>query len=268
MVARAWTGLLAAAVFVAVLTQLLAPESGLVAVIAGLWLVVGGTLLTTRMSHSESALSALMCAVRTYWGTREAGRNEPLDLHWYLKAAKHFRYGSIWPAEEASQHIKDPLLKKGTRMVLDGFPREQVLLALQRQIAEQRDQFRHPVDLLRAMAGYSPTLGMLGTLLGLVQMLFGLGSGDTGRIGGSMGFAMLTTVYGLVLANLFLKPLASKLEQVGRSRVQRAATEMHAVMMLYERSHPEVIRELMEGSQPVWTAQPKRPSPSLVASRQ
>ncbi len=266
MFSHAWTGLLAALVVAAVLVQLLIPQSGLVAVIAGLWLVVGGTLLTTRLSHSESALLALIFAVKRYWRTREAERSEPLDLHWYLQAANHFRYGNIRPAEEASVRIKDPLLKRGTRMVLDDFPREQVILALQRHIAEERDHFRRPVDLLRAMAGYSPTLGMLGTLLGLVQMLFGLGSGDVDRIGVSMGFAMLTTVYGLVLANLFLKPLASKLEQVGRRRVKRGATEMQAVLMLYERAHPAVIRELMETEPSVWEEPPNRSTLSLAAA--
>jgi chemotaxis protein MotA len=266
--ARAWTGLLAIIVFGAVSIQLLAPGSGVVAVIAGIWLVVGGTLLTTRLSHSESTLMALTYAVRTYWRDREAGCSEPVDPRWFLEAANHFRYGKIWPAEQCASRIEGPLLRRGTQMVLDGFPREQVTLALQRQIAEERDHFRQPVDLLRAMAGYSPTLGMLGTLLGMVQMLFGLGSGDLDRIGVSMGFAMLTTVYGLVLANLLLKPLASKLEQIGRLRTKQRAAEMQAVMMLYERSHAAVIRELMDDGHQEWTAPPKRSSLTLAASMQ
>ncbi|NNC64428.1 MAG: hypothetical protein HKN84_06555 [Gammaproteobacteria bacterium] len=209
---------------------------------------------------------ALRYAIRAYWRVSEGNRSESLDLQWFLKAANHFRYGSIRPAEDVARRIEEPLLRRGTQMVLDGFPREQVALALQRQIAEERDHFRCPVDLLRAMAGYSPTLGMLGTLLGLVQMLFGLGSGDVERIGVSMGFAMLTTVYGLVLANLLLKPLASKLEQIGRQRTKQRATEMQAVMMLYDRSHAEVIRELMEGGNQVWTLPAKRSSLNLAAS--
>ncbi len=260
MLARAWTGLLAIAVLGAVSLQLLAPGSGFIAIFAGIWLVVGGTLLTARLSHSQPALLALKRAVTTFWHSRESIQNEPVDLQWFLKAANFFRYGNIRPAEDAARRIAEPFLRRGTQMVLDGFPREQVTLALQRQIAEERDRARHPVELLRAMAGYSPTLGMLGTLLGLVQMLFGLGSGDMDSIGSSMGFAMLTTVYGLVLANLLLKPLASKLEHCGRRHTATSAAQMQAIMMLYDRPHAEVIREVMDD------LRPKPPAPTASAA--
>ena len=58
--------------------------------------------------------------------------------------------------------------------MLDGLQRPQLVLALQRQIVEERERLAAPVELLRAMAGYAPTLGMLGTLLGLSHMLFGV----------------------------------------------------------------------------------------------
>ena len=250
MLARGWTGLLAVAVAGAVSLQVFAPGSGLIAVFAGIWLVLGGTLLTARLSHSPAALRALSAAVVDFWKTRDHRDPEPVDLQWFLKAANHYRYGNILPAEEATKRIAAPFLRRGTQMVLDAFPRDQVTLALQRQIGEERDQRRGPVELLRAMAGYAPTLGMLGTLLGLVQMLFGLGSGDVDRIGASMGFAMLTTVYGLVLANLLLKPLASKLEQIGRRTTSQSAAQLQAVLLLYDRPHAEIIREVMDEMRP------------------
>ncbi|MET0091685.1 MAG: MotA/TolQ/ExbB proton channel family protein [Candidatus Thiodiazotropha sp.] len=149
---------------------------------------------------------------------------------------------------EDSLEISDPLLRRGTQLVLDGFPRDQINLALQRQIAEDRDHLRQPVEMLRAMSGYAPAFGMLGTLLGLVQMLFGLGSGDLASIGAAMGFAMLTTVYGLVLANLILKPLASKFEQRGRQLITQKVAHLQAVMMVCDRQHSDLIREMMDES--------------------
>ena len=267
MLARGFTAALAVAVVGAVSIQLFAPGSGLIAIVAGLCLVVGGTFLTARLSHSQPALLALKSALATFWRNRHAHDGQPVDLKWFLQAATYFRYGNIRPAEDATSRIAAPFLRRGTQMVLDGFPREQVALALQRQIAEERDQARHPVELLRAMAGYSPTLGMLGTLLGLVQMLFGLGSGDVERIGSSMGFAMLTTVYGLVLANLFFKPLASKLEQIGRRATAQSAAQMQAVMMLFDRPHAEIIREVMDEMGPRSAPAAAQPAFSFAASR-
>lgn len=266
MLARLGTTSLSMLVAVATLIQLSAPGSALIAVVSGLCLVLGGTLLTARLSHSESALQALMSAIRSLKVSSADGATVQMtDLTYFFEAAKCFRYGKIRPAEAVTQFISEPVLRRGTQLVLDGFPKDQVMLALQRQIAEERDHYRRPVDLLRSMGNYAPTLGMLGTLLGLVQMLFGLSAGEMDMIGTSMGFAMLTTVYGLTLANLALKPLASKLEQVGRNKVSECLSQMQAVMLLYDRQHAEVIREVMEQLRPEWSA-PSSATPDLAAA--
>ena len=141
-------------------------------------------------------------------------------------------------------------MRRGTQLVLDGFPRQQLAVALQRQVAEERERLLGPVELLRQMAGYSPTLGMLGTLLGLLQMLFSVGSGDIDRMGAAMGFAMLTTVYGLVVANLILKPLATKLDQRNRRLLAQSLVDLQAVLLLHERQHPEYIRDVINDVRP------------------
>ena len=76
-------------------------------------------------------------------------------------------------------------------------------------------------------------------------MLFGVGTGDVASMGASMGFAMTTTVYGLVLANLMFKPLASKIEQRNRLQLAQSVVDLQAVMLLYERQHPEYIRAVI-----------------------
>lgn len=264
MPARLGTASLSLLVVVATLIQLMAPGSGFIAVVSGLWLVLGGTLVTARLSHSEPAIQALMSAIRSLKKPQAGAAARKTDLTHFFEAAKCFRYGRIRPAEAITQRISEPVLRRGTQLVLDGFPREQVMLAMQRQIAEERDHYRRPVDLLRAMSNYAPTLGMLGTLLGLVQMLFGLSAGELTTIGTSMGFAMLTTVYGLTLSNLALKPLASKLEQAGRAQVTECLSQMQAVVLLYDRQHAEVIREVLEQLRPEWSSQPSA-QPHLAA---
>jgi chemotaxis protein MotA len=189
--------------------------------------------------------------------TDASASSQPLEP--FLRAANFFRYGNIRPAEEAARRITRPVLRRGTLLVLDGFPRQQLSMALQRQIAEERDHLVGPVELLRAMAGYAPTLGMLGTLLGLLQMLFGVGAGSTAAMGTAMGFAMVTTVYGLVIANLLLKPLAAKLEQQNRQALTQCIVDMQAVMLLYERRHPQYILEVIQNAA-------ARPQPQPVAA--
>jgi chemotaxis protein MotA len=236
-----WTTLLLAAVCGSVLIEIFSERSGATAAISGFFLVFCGTLLVARLSHSPEALRGLRESLRALRRVRE---QSAADTQPFLRAATFFRYGNIRPAEEAARAIGRPVLRRGTQLVLDGVQRPQLVQALQRQIVEERERLVAPVELLRAMAGYAPTLGMLGTLLGLSQMLFGVGSSDVASMGASMGFAMTTTVYGLVLANLVFKPFASKIEQRNRRDLTRSIVDLQAVMLLYERQHPEYIREV------------------------
>lgn len=256
MFAHAWTGMWLLTVIGAATLQFTVPGSGLVAVFAGLWLVVGGTMLMARINHSRSTLMSLIRSLKCLKLPRAGVGTGEGELHWFLEAASHFRYGKIRPAEAAAKRIPDRLLRRGTQLVLDRLPRDQITIALQRQIADDREHFRRPVDLLHTMSSYAPTLGMLGTLLGLVQMLFGLSAGNLDTVGASMGFGMLTTVYGLVLANLVFKPLANKLEQAGRDRSARSISYLQAIIMLYDREHSLVIREVMGATRPPRTDSP------------
>jgi chemotaxis protein MotA len=264
VLARTWTGILSVGVLGSVVLQVALPSTGWVAATAGFVLVVGGTALVARLSHSQDSLLALKAGVRDALTRRSAAAVEANEarLEGFLQAANLFRRGNIRPAEAAAELIESPVLRRGTQLVLDGFQQRQVAVALQRQIAEERERLLGPVELLRAMAGYSPTLGMLGTLLGLLQMLFGVGSGDMNRMGAAMGFAMLTTVYGLVIANLVFKPLATKLEQRNRARLAENLVDFQAVMLLYERQHPEYIREVVNDTRP---ERARHPVPSTAS---
>jgi chemotaxis protein MotA len=229
----------------AVALQLGAPGSAFVAITSGFLLVCCGTLLMARLSHTPAALRGLPAVLREVRASHGDPAEEAMRLQWFFRAANLFRYGNIRPAEEAAQKISRPVLRRGTQLVLDGFQRSQLALALQRQVAEERERLVGPVELLRAMAGYAPTLGMLGTLLGLTQMLFGAADGDVASMSTAMGFAMTTTVYGLVFANLVLKPLAAKVEQRNRHLFTQSIVDVQAVMLLHEGQHPEYIRDII-----------------------
>jgi chemotaxis protein MotA len=103
---------------------------------------------------------------------------------------------------------------------------------------------------MRTMAVFAPAFGMLGTLFGLIHMLYGLGSSGIAEIGAAMGFAMITTLYGIVAANLFLKPLAMKLER--RHQQEYSVNHMlcEALLLVQERRHPSLILDALESFGP------------------
>ena len=110
----------------------------------------------------------------------------------------------------------------------------------------QRQRAESDVNIMRTMAVFAPAFGMMGTLFGLIHMLHGIGSSGISEIGTAMAFAMITTLYGIVAANLILKPLAMKLER--RQQLEFAVNHMlcEALLMVQERRHPALILDAIK----------------------
>jgi chemotaxis protein MotA len=117
---------------------------------------------------------------------------------------------------------------------------------LQWRIAGVRARESGQTQILYTMSAFAPAFGMLGTLFGLVHMLSGLGDSGLNQIGGSMAFAMITTVYGIIASNLVFKPLAIKMERRTAQRLLHMASLMEGVLQIHQKRHPMLIREALE----------------------
>src|SRR5690625_4168462 len=95
------------------------------------------------------------------------------------------------------------------------------------------------------MASYAPAFGMIGTLIGLVNLMFMLGDGDITAIGQQMAFALITTFYGILLANLVFKPVAVKLERRTEQRVVLMNMVMQGVAMMAQKRSPAMMQETL-----------------------
>jgi chemotaxis protein MotA len=127
----------------------------------------------------------------------------------------------------------DPFLHKCMSMVIDGAAAEEVEAVMGRDL--QATMLRHArgADVIRKAAEFAPAMGLIGTLVGLVQMLGNLD--DPAAIGPSMAVALLTTFYGAVLANMVFSPLAAKLE--------RNSADETLVNMVYVMGAVSIIRQ-------------------------
>src|SRR3546814_15522447 len=95
------------------------------------------------------------------------------------------------------------------------------------------------------MAGFAPAFGMVGTLVGLVNLLFLLGDGDMTAIGQQMALALMTTFYGILFANLLLKPVAVKLERRAEQRMIVMNMIMQGISMMCQKRSPALMRETL-----------------------
>ncbi|MBM3571532.1 MAG: flagellar motor protein MotA, partial [Alphaproteobacteria bacterium] len=122
------------------------------------------------------------------------------------------RHNGILAIEKLLPQIaREPFFHRGIRQVVDGVAAEEVEELMRQELAARLRRHQVAVSILRKSAEIAPAMGLIGTLIGLVQMLGSLNNPAT--IGPSMAIALLTTFYGAVMANLVFMPLAAKLER-------------------------------------------------------
>lgn len=233
-------------VFVSLLLMLSGIGGLWTAAMTGFIFVVGGSFLAATSSQSAERVLGVLFKVPSLLRDNQQISQRRQLLEQFLHIADWARRGNSREAERQAALLDDDFWRRGLMLVLDRTPERELLRTLQWRIGHEREQDMLDIQVIRSLAGYAPALGMMGTLLGLVQMLFGLGEKGVNEVGMAMGFAMLTTVYGLIGANLLLKPLIIKLEQRSRTRLAWMYAQLEAVLMLKERSHPYYIRDALE----------------------
>jgi chemotaxis protein MotA len=173
-------------------------------------IVIGGTIAATTVCFSlgEIRRTGTVVATTIFHTIREPTHAAVHVLQLAQMARKHGLL-SLQDVLETLRH--EPFLQKGIAMVVDGVPGDEVEAILRRDMIATAQRHAKSASVLRRASELAPAMGLIGTLIGLVQMLSNLD--DPSTIGPSMAVALLTTFYGAVLANMVLVPLAAKLER-------------------------------------------------------
>ena len=209
----------------------------------GLLIVFGGTLAATLVSYP---LREVLGVFKTIW---TVFRNENLyaehDPQELVAVSRQIINADIRGAERSIEGIQNPFLRTGVQLVLDNTPANEIVELLEWRIYKLKTKEAAEAQIYHSMAMYAPAFGMLGTLVGLVNMLYTMGGAPMEEIGINMGLALLTTFYGVILANLFLKPVAIKFERRTEERVLLMNTIMEGVLLLARGHNPSYIREFL-----------------------
>lgn len=179
-------------------------------------IVIGGTFAVTTMCFSLGEIySAQKMLLRAFF---RGGRDPSNAAMYMLELAAQARRNGILSIQSAVAEVEsDRFLKHALTLVADGNAPEAVERMLTNEIAATANRHAKGASVLRKAAEIAPVMGLIGTLVGLVEMLGRLD--DPGRIGPAMAVALLTTFYGAVLANVFLSPFAAKLERNSKEEI-------------------------------------------------
>lgn len=143
--------------------------------------------------------------------------------------------------QDAINDLDDPFFIKGLQMAVDGVDKDSVDEALQKEIEYTADRHDYGAEIFDAIGAYAPAMGMIGTLIGLVQMLQTMD--DPSTIGPAMAIALLTTFYGAVIANILALPMAGKLRARGRDEALRKQFIREAVLSIVEGENPKIMEQ-------------------------
>lgn len=212
--------------------------------IPGLFIVITGTLAATSISYPMSELKSALQAVSNVM--RKEHNPVPDLVNDIVNVAKLSMQYKLSKIEDHLDTVNNPFLRTGIQLVIDGATIEDITTLMQWRIARLQAQEQAHTEIFHNMSTFAPAFGMFGTLVGLVNMLFALESGDVGVIAQHLSVALMTTLYGIILANLVFKPIALKLERRTEKRVMLMNMALEGVLLLKEQRSPGIVRQTLE----------------------
>lgn len=184
---------------------------------AGLLLVLGGTVAGAFIAYPFSSLRSLW---RNICGMSDNSMDSEELISTFAALSDIKRKDGVRALEEAAKASGNIFLQMGVGMVVDNHERNEIRQRLEQEIDLFITRREAEVSILSLMGRLAPAFGLAGTVIGLIQMLHGLN--DASQVAAAMSVALLTTFYGIMLANLIILPLERKL----REKLRRDAVEM------------------------------------------
>jgi len=205
-------------------------------------IVLGGTLGAVMIT---SPLSALLAAAK---GLKDVLFENSVDTHAAIEEviayATKARKSSIISLEEDLDKISDPFLRKALTLAVDGTDIQELKQMMELEIMQSEKHSEAAAKVFESAGGYSPTIGIIGAVMGLIQVMKHLA--DIDEVGRGIAVAFVATVYGVAAANLFFLPAANKLKARIHADVAAKELLLEGVSSILEGMNPKLIRVKLE----------------------
>jgi len=161
------------------------------------------------------------------------------------------RKESLLSLDKETKKIRNRFLRKGIEMIVDGTPPEMIKEVLETEMNFLNTRHMAGEHIFRTAGKYAPAFGLIGTLIGLIAMLRGLGgASDANTLGPAMAVALVTTFYGAMLANLFLIPVAEKLRSRTDEEILQIQIITEGILMIQSGTNPRIIEQKLNSFLP------------------
>ncbi len=207
-----------------------------------LMIVLGGTMGATLINYPISDLVSMFKVTKNAFRHRTPS---PLSIiPTMVDFAKRTRREGILAFEKYLKEIDDPFLSRAMQMAIDGMENDAIEEVLNTEILWLEERHRLGAEIYSTMGTFAPAVGMLGTIIGLVQMLMQMK--DPSAIGAPMAVALLTTFYGVLLANLLFLPISGKLRVRSRQEILTKQMVVQGILAIQSGDNHRIVSEKLK----------------------
>lgn len=202
-------------------------------------LTLGGAVVATIITVPLSVVLKLPQFFKVAFTTKKENLQEIIEVMAVL--ADKARREGLLALEEESKKIEDPFMRKGIMLVVDGIEPAQVRTIMELEIRHMEERHEQGIGFFASAGGFSPTFGIIGTVMGLITVLKELSDPD--KLAKSIASAFLATLWGLLSANLIFMPMAGKLGFKNKEEVAFRHMLLEGILSLQAGENPRLIRE-------------------------
>ncbi|GAE32398.1 flagellar motor protein MotP [Halalkalibacter hemicellulosilyticus] len=207
--------------------------------IASILIVGGGTTAAIIISFSLQELKVMPKVLKESFQSHNHDLNDLIDT--FVDLSGKARREGLLSLEASADEVEDPFIRKGVLLAVDGIEPDVIKDIMMAEVVAMEERHRKGRALLEKAGEFAPTWGMIGTVIGLVLMLQNLD--DPSTLGPNMAVALLTTLYGIVLANLVFIPMANKLNNKTDEEVFVKQIIIEGVIGVQSGQNPKILKE-------------------------
>ncbi|HTY60958.1 MAG TPA: flagellar motor protein [Acidobacteriota bacterium] len=205
-------------------------------------IVLGGTFGACLLQFPLAvAIGSFKSIVKAFL---EPKGNNRAVIQEIIRLANKARKEGVISLESDAQKITDSFLKKALTMAMDGVEPKVLRETMELEISNLEEEGEQPIKFWQSAGGYSPTIGILGAVLGLIHVMENLA--DPSKLGGGIAVAFVATVYGVGLANLVYLPISGKLKLKARSQLIAKEIMLVGVISILEGENPRLIDDKLK----------------------
>jgi chemotaxis protein MotA len=202
-------------------------------------LVFGGTIGASIVGFTKEEIMELPKVLMKAFVNKQPDYPEVIKM--LVNFSRQVRRDGLLVLEKQTKNITNEFMKKGVQLLVDGVDMNHIRLIMETDIAFLKQRHGEAMEFFMKMGGFSPTLGIIGTVMGLVNMLSNLS--DPSTMGPAIASAFIATLYGVSAANLLYLPVANKLKKLSAKEIVERRIMLEGLLSIQAGDNPRIIEE-------------------------